>query len=41
MSIIRESPDRTDWRVPIKLLVSNYPLFLKIIIGQGFPMISP
>ena len=41
MELVKEFPDRQEWRVPIKLQVSSQPLFLKVILGQGFPMIAP
>lgn len=30
-----------EWRVPITLSVSSQPLYLKVVLAEGFPMIAP
>lgn len=34
----KQLPDRDEYRVPIKIKVSTQPLWLQLILGNGFPM---
>ena len=37
--LMKKQPDREDYKVPIK--VKGSTLWLKVILGDGFPVISP
>jgi hypothetical protein len=39
--MMKELPDRQEWKVPIKINVSTQPLYLKVILPDGFPVIMP
>jgi len=37
--LARKDASRQEYKVPIKLNVSKQPLYIKVILGQGFPSI--
>lgn len=37
--LLKKLPDREDWKVPIK--VKGATLWIKVMLGDGFPVISP
>lgn len=41
VTIIKDTPERQELQVPIKISVSSTPLYIKVILNQGFPVIGP
>lgn len=39
--MMKDLPDRQEWRVPIILKISAQPLYIKVILTQGFPALGP
>jgi len=39
--MMKDAPDRQEWRVPIQLNCSAQPLYLKVTLSGGFPQIAP
>lgn len=40
-TLIKETPEKQEWQVPIRISVSSTPLYIKVTLTSGFPQIGP
>tara|TARA_B110000285_G_C14881097_1_gene493952 strand:+ start:309 stop:521 length:213 start_codon:yes stop_codon:yes gene_type:complete len=38
---MKETAEKQEWQVPVKISVSSTPLYIKVTLTSGFPLVGP